>query len=274
MLILSNPPTRETSELPKRMASDAIDKALMPDGQAIVLDWHEPSVLPARCAVFVHGLASNRRGEKALFFSEQFSARGWGFMSIDLRGHGEADGKLEEMTLTRCLEDLNVALAWLPQGVEPPVLIGSSMGGAIAAWHSVTASAPLSPMVLLAPSVRFPGHFATSLTPDELQRWRQHGTRKLESQWIDIQLGYGLVEDGLRYPPEKLVQAFDHRALMIQGMQDDAVDWHHPAAFVEASPCRPLDLLLIKEGDHRLTDFKDYLFDAIRSWLRRQGMEL
>ncbi|MBI3991779.1 MAG: alpha/beta fold hydrolase [Candidatus Lambdaproteobacteria bacterium] len=243
----------------------------MPDGQDIVLDWSEPRAAPARCAVFVHGLASERRGEKALYFAEQFTARGWGYLSFDLRGHGAAGGTLAELTLTRCLEDLDAALAWMPAGGRPPVLIGSSMGGAIAAWYTVTHLRPVGPLVLLAPSVRFPGHFVTSLPAEELAAWQQRGTRRLQSDWAEIHLGYALVEDGRAYPPSRLERAFDHRALIIQGMRDEAVNWQHPLAFVEASACRTLDLLLLKEGDHRLTDYKAYLFGAMLNWLQRLG---
>lgn len=239
------------------------------DGQSIVVDWRAPAEPGGRCAAFIHGLASDRKGEKAQYFSEAFAAMGWGFLAVDLRGHGEADGTLEELTLSRCLDDLHTALQWIPQPAAPPLLIGSSMGAAVSAWYAAGGRGPVGPLVLLAPSLRFPGHFLTALPQAELDAWRSSGKRRLESAWIDIDLGYGLLEDARNYPPEALVQRYDHPTLIIQGMQDDAVDWHIPLEFTAESPCATIDLLLIKQGDHRLTDYKAYLWDAIQGWLRR-----
>ncbi|MET0660893.1 MAG: alpha/beta hydrolase, partial [Steroidobacteraceae bacterium] len=56
--------------------------------QSIVLDWF-PATVDARVALFVHGLGSHRRGEKASYFAERFNARGWTYAAVDLRGHGE-----------------------------------------------------------------------------------------------------------------------------------------------------------------------------------------
>ena len=64
-----------------------------------------------RLWVFVHGFVSHRRGEKALFFREQLQARGEAFASLDLTGHGDSDGDLFGLTMSRNLSDLDRRIA-------------------------------------------------------------------------------------------------------------------------------------------------------------------
>ena len=52
-------------------------------------------------------------------------------------------------------------------------------------------------------------------------------------------------------------------------MQDDAVPWRASQRFVDSCPCKTLDLLLIKEGDHRLTEYKTYMFETMMAWINR-----
>ncbi|HKI99554.1 MAG TPA: alpha/beta fold hydrolase [bacterium] len=243
------------------------------EGEAIVLDWYPPVEAGARSAVFVHGLGSNRGGDKAVHFAERFGAQGWGFLSLDLRGHGDSDGSMRDLTMTRMLADLWVALDWLAarSGGMHPVLIGSSMGGAVVAWHHVAHPRETGPLVMIAPSLQFPGRLGWQLGPAAMEEWKRTGARRFESSWIDLEIGFGLMDDALNYDPQKLLVGYQAPTLILHGMKDDAVDWRTSLGFVEDCRYPGLDLLLIKEGDHRLTDQKAYLFDAMWAWLERAG---
>lgn len=243
------------------------------DGEAVVVDWYPPpaGTTPAHAAVFVHGLGSNRRGDKALHFAERFHANGWGFLAVDLRGHGDADGTMHDLTMTRMLADLAAALGWLAErGVAgPPALIGSSMGGAVIAWHHLEHPRGTGPLVMIAPSLQFPGRLAWELGPAAMEDWKRTGVRRWESDWIDLEIGYGLMEDALNYNPQKLLLGYQAPTLILHGMKDDAVDWRTSLGFVEDCRYPQIDLLLLKQGDHRLTEHKALLFDTMWAWLAR-----
>lgn len=239
-------------------------------GESIVLDWIPPSA-GGETAVFVHGLGSHRRGEKALHFAERFAAQGWGFMALDLRGHGESDGSMTELSLSRCLADLAAALAWLPRPAVPRLLIGSSMGGAVTAWHRVLHPDPRSAVALIAPSLAFPHRWLTELPPAEVDAWRRHGVRTFRSEWIELRIGWGIMQDAEAYDYQRLVREYAAPTLILHGMQDTAVDWRGSVRFAEACPYPDITLVLIKAGDHRLTRQKDFLFDTIWAWLLECG---
>jgi len=242
--------------------------------ESIVVDWQAPAMgQEANCAVFIHGLGSDRKGEKAEHFRAQFNARGWGFLALDMRGHGEADGALRDLKLTLCLQDLAAALGWMraqcPQA-ERPVLIGSSMGGAVAVWHHMANPRAHGPLVLIAPALTFPGRLSWQLGPAEMEKWKAEGVRRFDSDWIDLEIGFGLIEDGLNYDPQKLLKGYAAPTLILHGMKDDAVDWRGSLTFVEDCPYPQIDLLLFKSGDHRLSAEKALLFDAMWGWLEER----
>ena len=122
---------------------------------------------------------------------------------------------------------------------------------------------------MIAPALTFPGNLPAELTPDERERWRRTGVHRLRSAWIDLDIPYRLVEDGAQYDPDVLLQRHVAATLIIHGMGDDTVDWNDSLTF--ARQCRaPVDLFLVNEGDHRLTDHKVLMFDILWAWLQRQ----
>lgn len=238
--------------------------------EKIALDWTIPEE-PAggKVAVFVHGFVSNRQGEKALFFAERFRAMGWHFLSLDMRGHGDSGGQIEGLTISRCIADLGAALDWIPKGLAPPLLIGSSMGGAVSAWYHLLNPGKAGALSFIAPSFSFPSHLNTELSTAEIAAWREEGTRRFTNEWLDVQVGFSLMEDAERYDPERLVEGFAAPGLIFHGMRDEAVPWQASMRFVQQCPCPTLDLVLIKDGDHRLTDYKEYMFGTMNAWLNR-----
>ncbi len=243
--------------------------------ERIAIDWTVPAepgnAGAGRAAVFVHGFVSNRQGEKALFFSERFQAMGWHFLSLDMRGHGDSSGSLQQLTLSRCIADLAAALDWIPAGFAPPLLIGSSMGGAVSAWYHLLNPDRAGALAFIAPSFTFPTQLETELDAAELRAWKERGLRRFVNEWLDVQVGYGLMEDARTFPPGRLVEGFTGDALIFHGIQDDAVPWQASMRFLQECPCPTIDLLLIKDGDHRLTDHKAYMFETMAAWLNRIG---
>lgn len=235
--------------------------------EIIVLDWCVPDTGVGReTAVFVHGFGSNRRGDKADYFAGQFAELGWNFMALDMRGHGDSGGGMEQLTLSRCIADLAAALDWMPRGPAKPLLIGSSMGGAVSAWYHLLHPGRVGAIMMIAPSLDFPISFAASLPAAGLNKWREEGLLHLESDWMDVKVGYGLIEDAGNYPLERLTRDYALPTLLFQGMRDDSVDWHANLEFVKNCPCQSLQLHLIKEGGHRLTDYKTFMFKTLQAW--------
>ena len=247
------------------MSQPQVHRIPVSGGQSIVLDWIPPA--PRRpSALFVHGFGSHRRGEKSLYFAQRFAALGWGYAALDFRGHGESGGSLADLTLTGLLEDLAAVLDWLGARGGPPFLIGSSMGAAVCAWHVRVHPRSAKGLILIAPSLRFPAGLIASLGEEELAAWRREGKRRFRNAWLDVEVGYDLVRDAARYDPALLLRDHALPSLLFHGLSDEAVPWRQSLEFLEQCPFPSLRLVLIKDGDHRLTAHKAFLFETLSVW--------
>ena len=234
------------------------------DGEAVVIDWY-PMAPGARAALYVHGLGSHRRGEKARYFARRFNELGWACASVDLRGHGDADGAMRDLTMDRLLADVAATTRWLAARAAPePLLIGASMGAQVVAWHDVIEPQLGGPLVLLAPSLSFPASLRAGLSPEELAQWQIRGARRFASEWIDVELGFGLVADTDRYDPARLCRQLGHPTLIVHGSSDATIPARASVEFANA--CDAVDVYLVAGGDHRLTDHKQRIFDVIWAW--------
>jgi pimeloyl-ACP methyl ester carboxylesterase len=227
-----------------------------------------------RTVAYVHGFGSHRGGEKALALAAECERRGWTFAAFDFRGHGSSAGAMRDLTASRLLEDLSAIRAFLAgRGCHQLGLVGSSMGGFAAAWFAVRFPETVTGCVLLAPAFRFLERRVTELTPGELDQWRRTGVRRLHNEWIDVEIGYGLVEERAAFDPAELARRWRTPLLVYHGLADDVVPVTDSLAFIETTGYPDAELRLLKAGDHRLTAFKDEIApEACRFFERFDGL--
>ena len=216
------------------------------------------------CAiVYVHGFGSHRGSEKVAALASACARRDWTFAAIDFRGHGSSNGAPRELTASRLLEDLSALRAFLAKrGYLRLTLVGSSMGGFASAWFAVRNSDAVLACVLLAPAFRFLHRRWDELTEAERADWARTGVRRLRNEWLDTEIGYGLVEERVAFDPAELARNWRMPLLIYHGLMDDVVPVEESLAFINATPYDDVELRLVKDGDHRLTAHKDAIAEA------------
>jgi pimeloyl-ACP methyl ester carboxylesterase len=219
--------------------------------------------------IYVHGFASSQRGEKAVYFAERFLARGDAYLTFDLRGHGESSGTMAELTVTRALADVETVLAWARERFARIVVIGSSLGGQLAAWAAARNPDVIAANLLIAPAFAFYENRVRDLGPDGEARLRAEGYAIIRNEWVTTTIGRELVEDAVGYGLDRLLPDYRTPTLILHGTEDTTVPIAGSVEFVRRSTARPLELVAIAGGDHRLTDHKAVLFDYMVSFLGR-----
>lgn len=161
--------------------------------------------------VYLHGFASGPTSRKARFFQNAIGKR-----AIHLEIPALDRGDFEHLTISGQLAALDSLLSGAPAR-----LIGSSMGGYLAALYAST-HPEISRVVLLAPAFDFVDLLERSHPPEKLAAWRDSG-------WTEVfhhstgglrPLHYGLLHDARQYPA---IPNFSQSAVIFHGTADDVV---------------------------------------------------
>jgi len=202
--------------------------------------------------LYLHGFASGPSSGKARFFRHYLEARGAQIEIPDL-----AAGDFEHLTLTGQLAVIERAA-----NREPVALIGSSMGGYLAALYA--ARHPEVPrLVLFAPAFGFARRWPERLGAEQVAEWRRSGTMQVfhygEGQMRPLSVE--LLEDGSRYED---FPDFHQPALIFHGAKDDVV----PASYSQEFAARHTNAALeILDSGHELTDVLDYMAPKVEAFL-------
>jgi pimeloyl-ACP methyl ester carboxylesterase len=233
----------------------------------------EPPVQGARTAVlYLHGFGSSQEGEKAEYFRARVLESGRAFVSFDFQGHGRSGGAMKELTLSRCLRDVERVRRHLGGRLGGQVvLLGSSMGGLVGLWHTVKTSQRVKAGLLIAPALGLDRNFAVLLGREGMLRWEQDGVLEITNELGTFELGWGFVEDFRSHPIGRLAARYKTPAILFQGKLDDRVPWEKVAEFAESTAAFTR-LELFEDGDHRLLAYRDSIWEQMVSFLDQQGL--
>lgn len=199
------------------------------------LDGEAPSYL------FLHGLASTRSGEKSTSLLEWAHRHRRGLLRLDFRGHGESKGNIGNLTLTDLVADAQTGLEHLGRAI----LVGSSLGGLVAAWAAAKCPERVAGLVLIAPAFGFLARMSA--------RPRHAGRVRIENPWVCVDIDEHMLVDAKAWPEHDLPALISVPTLIVHGVCDEVVPVAESQRVFDGIPHARKDLWLVPDGDHRLT---------------------
>jgi uncharacterized protein len=199
--------------------------------------------------VYLHGFASSPLSSKAQFFRRKFASAG---ISMEIPQLDE--GRFEELTISGQLAVIDRAV-----GGQPAILMGSSLGGYLAALYAAR-HPEIERLVLLAPAFQFPRRWQERFSPED---WKREGFISVfhYGDGRERRLGYRFVEDVAKFEDEP---EFPQPALIFHGVHDDVV----PAALSSTyASHHPSVRLVLLESGHELTDVMDLMWAQVSDYL-------
>jgi pimeloyl-ACP methyl ester carboxylesterase len=200
--------------------------------------------------VYLHGFASSPHSSKAQYFRRKFAACG-----VPLEIPRLDEGRFEELTISGQLKVIEEAL-----GDQPAILVGSSLGGYLAALYAARHPSRIERLVLLAPAFQFPRRWRERFSDRE---WQSEGSTPVfhYGDGRERRLGYRFVEDAAQYEDEP---DFPQPALIVHGVRDSVV----PAGISSSYATRhPGVKLILMESGHELTDVLEPMWAQISDYL-------
>lgn len=223
--------------------------------------------------VWLCGLKSEMTSTKAFAVAEWARAQGLACLRFDYSGHGQSEGRFEEGTVSRWLEEAEAVFRSLTQG--PQILVGSSMGGYIALLllrrlleagrQSAVGSrrseeaARIRALVLIAPAWDMTELMWRNLPSAARRDIEESGVFLRPSRYGDgpYPITRALIEDGSKH----LIGAapFDpgRPVHIIHGLQDPDVPWEHTLDLVAHLSGDWTRVAAVPDGEHRLSRPED-----------------
>jgi pimeloyl-ACP methyl ester carboxylesterase len=209
------------------------------------------------------GFRSDMGGTKAEALDRWAEKSGRSCVRFDYSGHGRSDGRFEDGTISRWLEEVEVVFQRFGKGQQ--MVVGSSMGGWLALLlarrlRESGEGGRLSGIVLLAPAV----DMTKDLMWDQFSRAERRRLKR--SGRIAKSTSYSTEPDiiTLRLIDDGKSHLFGDHPIetgcpvhVIQGMQDEDVPWPQAVKLMERLAFDDAVLTLVRDGDHRLSRPED-----------------
>jgi len=146
----------------------------------------------------------------------------------------------------------------------PVLVIGSSLGGYVAAWLAAAGRLPAAiSLVLVAPAFRFTARWRERLGEDGLAAWRRDGQRLFWHYGCEREVPLAAdFLDSCQDLPE-IPPSASQGTSIVHGRQDESVDWRGSATYADADLTCDLHLVT---GDHSLSEPRH---EALITWCVR-----
>jgi pimeloyl-ACP methyl ester carboxylesterase len=207
--------------------------------------------------VFLGGFRSDMTGQKAETLAGFCEARGQAYLRLDYSGHGPSGGRFEDGTIGLWADDAALVIERLTTG--PQILIGSSMGGWIALLLAKRFPRRFAGLIGIAAAPDFTEDMIDRrFTPEQRAALARDGIVHLPSAYGDpTPITRALIEDGNRHLVLNAPIPLAAPARLLHGQQDPDVDWRLSLRTAEAIASPDVQIILVKDGDHRLSRPQD-----------------
>lgn len=197
--------------------------------------------------LYLHGFGSGPKTAKGLALGQRLAGAVTSYSIPDLEG-----GSFSDLTMDGIFARVEAALQALPDDGQPAMLIGSSLGGYVAAHVAAEGRAPrVAGVLLIAPAFGFTTHWAERLGAAGVAKWRHDGNMPFYNFAAERELPLGVAfYESCVALPELPAQA-SVPVVIVHGRQDETVD--HRRSAIYAAQREGVELHLIN-GDHRLTE--------------------
>ena len=206
-----------------------------------------------KITVLCHGFTTDKNSSSNIMFEKILNENKISTFRFDFTGHGESEGKLDEITISIAADDVLSAIKFLKRrGYSKIGLIGSSFGG-LASILASSKSNDLHIIALKSPVSDFYELFLLQGGKQLIEKWRKDGYINYTSNnGNNFKLNYSLLKEAQEINSYKVAPKIKIPVLIVHGDCDEAVPLAQSKKL--ASLLKNCKLEIIKGADHRYSN--------------------
>ncbi len=207
--------------------------------------------------ILCHGFGTSKDGFTHPRLEEILGSRGISTFRFDFFGHGESEGKLEEITTSEAVDDILKAIEYLKnKGYGKIGLVGSSFGG-FAGLAAASKTNDLYLLALKSPVSDYMDFISSHQDRQEIEKWKEKGfTDYINADGQKLKINYSFFEDAKKISGYDSARKIKIPVLIVHGDGDEAVPVGQSKK--TASLIRNCSLKIIKGADHRYSKPEDF----------------
>ncbi len=199
--------------------------------QAVI---QKPDLKPGQqcpMVVFCHGFGGTKEGPLFELITDSLQKHGIASIRFDFNGHGESEGKFEEMTVPNEINDAKKVIEYVRdlRYVSKIALVGHSQGGVVASMTAGELGSDISAVVLMAPA---------AVLRDDAIRGSTFGKQynpldppEYVELWGPQRLGRNYIKTACSLPIYETAANYHGPALIIHGNGDRIVPYTYGLRF-------------------------------------------
>jgi len=220
-------------------------------GEKLAAIFHIPNscIVNEFVVILCHGMFSSKDGVKQIAISNALEEAGIPSIRFDFSGCGESGGKIEEVSISRRLQDLEAVVQFVKtKGLKRVALIGSSLGAVVALLATSGGIVKESEFLILIATPSGAEILLEQFSEDKVSRWKNTGFLEVDGKKI----GWQFVEDFSMYNVLSEAKKIKCPTLLIHGSRDEVVPVKSSMEILDAMEC-PKKLIIIDNGNHLLS---------------------
>ncbi|MBU0532177.1 alpha/beta hydrolase [Candidatus Micrarchaeota archaeon] len=213
--------------------------------------------------ILAHGYLSNKNSTTNKRLVELLNEKGISTIAFDMYGHGESDGDVEHLTITKAVENLLTVYDFVKsEDYEKIGVAGSSFTGIV----SLIAASKREFTVV---SLKCPVFDSKKLWDDRfgrtgVEKWKEEGfITPFGKKWH-----FEAYEDASKYNMEKITSEIKAPTLVVHGNKDVTVPLSHAKGIISALSSEK-KLVVVEGANHFFEDEKHFkeMINASFEWL-------
>lgn len=199
--------------------------------------------------ILCHGFSTSKEGRTYVRLEEILNSKGVSTFRFDFFGHGESEGKFEEITTLEAVDDIQNAVKFIKEsGYKRIGLVGSSFGG-MASMIAASKSNALYVLALKSPVSDYTALIHSRVDEQDIKNWKEKGI--IEVTGVDNEarkLKYSFYEEVEKVKAYEAARNIKIPTLIVHGDEDETVPIEQSKKTVSLiQNCR---LEIIEGADH------------------------